>query len=332
MLGTVSLEMGNLQPGEVVMGIQALKVTYPAIYQLDKALLDRYEVHAVEFMTRLPVDQQDRTVAENKNTQLNAWPITSSVSGAIEPAVEVSNPVVSPPYIPPMQTTTPIPVVEEQPKYTATASQVHSTTPQPIPSPSPNNNKSALIIGSAIIAGSVVFSTLLMSQNSKRESPMNVTLPGVFSPNSSIPNTSVSKDSGNLNRISQDEALQVVKEWLSAKGSLFAPPYNQQLGESLTVGKALADNIRGPSTDGEAESSLEWLRNRRKYWKYGAQRIDSVKNFVSDDQKAVITVSVYEQRTLYGGSGNLERSTDKNTSTSYSLERSGGRLKISDFK
>jgi hypothetical protein len=52
--------------------------------------------------------------------------------------------------------------------------------------------------------------------------------------------TGVVSDVGkSVNRISQDEVIGVVNEWLAAKNSIFAPPYNQQLGESLTVGKAL---------------------------------------------------------------------------------------------
>jgi ribulose bisphosphate carboxylase small subunit len=75
MLGTVAQEMGNLSPGEVLAGIQQLKSNYPAIYQCDAVALDRKESSVVEFMARLPMDQQDQAVANAKNVQLNARPI-----------------------------------------------------------------------------------------------------------------------------------------------------------------------------------------------------------------------------------------------------------------
>jgi hypothetical protein len=75
MLGTVSQEMGNMSPTEVLAGIKYLKSNYPAIYQCDAVALDRKESSIVELMTRLPMDQQDRAVAEAKNVQLEARPI-----------------------------------------------------------------------------------------------------------------------------------------------------------------------------------------------------------------------------------------------------------------
>jgi ARC6-like, IMS domain len=332
MLGTVAQEMGNLSPGEVLAGIQKLKSNYPAIYQCDAVALDRMESNAVEFMTRLPMDQQDRAVAEAKNTQLNARPIDLA-------PIEI--PVVAPqPFIPPPQQveSIPIPVTEA---YTPQSTQTY--TPQPaqtyIPQqtqlPAQNNsNKSAVIIGGGMIAAAILFSTILLSQQPKPSvDTSNANAPATETRPADGRTTGVVSDAGkSVNRISQDEAVGVVKEWLAAKNTLFGPPYNQQLGDSLTVGKARADNVRGPSSDGEAESSLEWLRNHGKSWKYGSQRIDAVKNFVSDEQQAVVTVSVYEQRALYNNGGGIERSIDKTTSTTYTLRRSDGRLKIADFK
>lgn len=193
-----------------------------------------------------------------------------------------------------------------------------------IQTPSENSNKNALMVGSLMISGSILFGFLLLAQRFQQEMSPNSFVP---EPKSSLPVNNPSQ-----NTISQDQTIQVVQEWLSAKNSMFGPPYNQQLGESLTTGKALSDNIRGPSSDGDAESSLEWLKNRGKYWKYGTQKIESVKNFVSDDQNANITISVYEQRSLYASDGSLEKNISKANTTVYTLIRSGGRLKIADFK
>jgi hypothetical protein len=330
MLGTVSQEMGNMSPTEVLAGIKYLKSNYPAIYQCDAVALDRKESSIVELMTRLPMDQQDRAVAEAKNVQLEARPIELA-------PVEI--PVVAPqPFIPPPQPLEPAPIPVTQ---AHTPQSTQNYTPQPAQTYIPqqtqlpvqnNSNKGALIIGGGMIAGAILFSTILLSQQLKPSGDTNSANAPLNQPSKNPPTGVVSDAGKSVNRISQDEAVGVVKEWLAAKNTLFGPPYNQQLGESLTVGKAKADNVRGPSTDGEAESSLEWLRNHGKSWKYGSQRIDAVKNFVSDEQQAVVTVAVYEQRALYNNGGGIERSIDKTTSTTYTLRRSDGRLKIADFK
>jgi hypothetical protein len=100
MLGTVAQEMGNMSPNEVLADIKHLKSNYPAIYQCDAVALDRMESNAVEFMSRLPMDQQDRAVAEAKNIQLNARPIQPEARENLvpEPFIQSSKfqPIASP--------------------------------------------------------------------------------------------------------------------------------------------------------------------------------------------------------------------------------------------
>ncbi len=397
MLGTVSQEMGNMSPIEVLAGIQHLKSNYPVIYQCDAVALDRKESSIVEFMARLPIDQQDQAVVKAKNVQLNAR--------LIQPEARENPVVATEPFIQPSQSQPVESPISKKQSYAVQESKLpraHSSESDinkldfeatytklqtkisegsiSIPlknlwigilllfclisgvtlgilnSFSSRSTQSYVdqvkvnqeddkrkIIQDGIIASqhipsptssSVVLQSkpVVTSRSSIPASSENVyNAPQHQSSNGSI--TGVISDVGkSVNQISQDEAIEVVNEWLAAKNSIFAPPYDQQLGESLTVGKALKDNVRGPSTDGEAESSLEWLRNRGKSWRYGSQRIDAVKNFVSDDQQAVIVVSVYEQRALYNSGGGIERSIDKTTSTTYTLRHDGGSLKIADFK
>jgi hypothetical protein len=338
MLGVMSQEMGKVPLATAVQDIQHLKTYYPAVYDLDRPFFDRAEANALELMTRLTVDRQDKTVAEAKGVPLQPLPISDPV-----------------PQTPP----TPQPALEvpRESEPVPDASQIYNSsapTATAIPgasqSPNQGNNKAILIIAGGAITGAIIFSAFILPQQLKQSTlttvPSSNPAPRTFSSNISTPiivssgtlntpsasNNSSSTGVSSSNRISQNEALGVIQQWLQAKNNLFGPPYNQQLGMSLTTGKALSDNIRGPSTSGDAESSLEWLRNRGKYWKYGIQRIESVKNFVSDDRKAVITVNVYEQRMLYGQGGRIEKNTSQSSLTSYSLERSEGRLKISDFK
>jgi ARC6-like, IMS domain len=395
MLGTVSQEMGNMSPTEVLAGIKYLKSNYPAIYQCDAVALDRKESSIVEFMARLPIDQQDQAVAKAQNVQLNARPIQPE---ARENPVVATEPFLQPSQSYPLESHTSkkqayvsqqskLPRAHSseiyknkfdfEPTYTRLQTKISEGS---ISIPLKNLWIGVLLLF-CLITGvtlgvlnsfssrstqsyvdqvkvnqeddKIIQNGIIASQPTPSPTSSSVVLQSkpVVTSRSSIPvdsgsiynapqnqpsngsTTGVVSDAGkSVNQISQDEAIGVVNEWLAAKNSIFAPPYNQQLGESLTVGKALKDNVRGPSTDGEAESSLEWLRNRGKSWRYGSQRIDAVKNFVSDDQQAVIVVSVYEQRALYNSGGGIERSINKTTSTTYTLHRDGGSLKIADFK
>jgi hypothetical protein len=158
MLGTVSQEMGNMSPTEVLAGIKYLKSNYPAIYQCDAVALDRKESSIVELMTRLPMDQQDRAVAEAKNVQLEARPIDpvkSAVVNTVLPQITTES----------LQETAPI--------YDSMQNQVssfHSTqSPTQINSPNQSGSKNALIIGGGIVAGAMIFSMAFLSSKNSQQ-------------------------------------------------------------------------------------------------------------------------------------------------------------------
>jgi hypothetical protein len=158
MLGTVSQEMGNMSPTEVLAGIKYLKSNYPAIYQCDAVALDRKESSIVELMTRLPMDQQDRAVAEAKNVQLEARPIEPVKSALVN--------TVSP------QITTEA-LQETAPIYDSVQNQVssfHSTqSPTQINSPNQSGSKNALIIGGGIVAGAMILSMAFLSSKNSQQ-------------------------------------------------------------------------------------------------------------------------------------------------------------------
>ncbi len=307
MLGTVSQEMGELLPGEVVMGIQSLKVDYPAIYQLDRASFDRYESHAVEFMTRLPGDQQERKVSDGKNISLKPRPI--------DPA-PLEIPVVAPqPFIPAPQPVEPVPIPITK---AAIPTSAETYIPQQTQLPPQNNNKGAVIIGGGMIAGAIIFSTMLISfQNSK----------------TTIPTTNSPVQSSTTATISQDEAKKIIERWMQAKQRMFAPPYDQEIGSQLTTGKAYKDKVRGPSTDGTPYSSLEWLRQYGFRYQYGVQNIESVTRFESGGDRASIEVQILEDARLYNKDGVIQpkRSGIERKTVRFMLKKDSEVFKISDY-
>ena len=161
MIGTVSQAMGGLVPGDVVGAIQYLKTQYPAIYHLNEPFFDRYEAHAIGFMTRLPVEQQNKTVEQSRDTQLNPIPINTD---------RLPNPPLSHPVAP---RNIPISLPDEIDRYEPTMSKVfYDSVPAPTPTSVPqkqnNSNKGAFIIGGGIVLAALIFKMLPAQQNTQQ--------------------------------------------------------------------------------------------------------------------------------------------------------------------
>ncbi|WP_204103115.1 MULTISPECIES: ARC6/PARC6 family protein [Spirulina sp. CCY15215] len=130
--------------------------------------------------------------------------------------------------------------------------------------------------------------------------------------------------------LSKNDAIQLVVNWQKAKQSIFAYPYDSQLGSQLLTGKAYRDNINKPGD----ESSREWLQNNGAYYTYQAQEINSVESFNNSGNQAFLEVVATEQRTLCNKG---RPSSDNNTSLDkrrvrYDLQNENGSWKIADYK
>jgi ARC6-like, IMS domain len=331
MLGTVAEAMGNLQPGAVVKSIQYIKTEYPSIYQLEQGIFDRYEAHAVGFMTRLPVKQQNKTVAEGKDTQLNPIPIV------VEPP-PVSPP--PPPVVPPI-----LPSIPAEPRYEPAISQVYqpttNTTLKPDPAPNQNSNKGAFIIGGAMISGAIIFSALLLSsQNHQTSSNSSSSIDSSPSNNGVAQSPKATEQSPIVtasppvqDQISQDEANNLIERWQQAKRTMFAPPYDQQLGAQLATGLTYSDKVHGPSSDGTPYSSLEWLREYGYYYKYDVQNIEKITRFESNGDVATVEVQMLEDARLYDKKGvvQADRSGIERKIVRFMLKKENGTWKISNY-
>lgn len=127
-------------------------------------------------------------------------------------------------------------------------------------------------------------------------------------------------------QITQKEALDVITRWQEVKEEIFGPHYNRQLADEITTGEAYKNNIG-------SNSSLQWLIENNAYYRYGVQKIDSVEKFVVNQDQATIELVITEDRRFYKD-GKLI--TGENTAfdtrlVRYSLQRSNGQLKISDY-
>ena len=143
--------------------------------------------------------------------------------------------------------------------------------------------------------------------------------------------------------ISQTAAVELLKNWITAKREIFAPPYRTDIGEQLLTGKAYRDNIKKTDdpdlclADGGKEeeclSSVDWLQRNNAYYNYGVQSLDAVKNFKASGDQATIEVEITEERTLIkDGKADPTNTSFDTLLVRYSLEFTNGQVKIADYK
>lgn len=99
-------------------------------------------------------------------------------------------------------------------------------------------------------------------------------------------------DSSSTATLSQQDAVNLIKKWLQAKRTMFAPPYDRQIAQKITTGEQYQ------KTAGY-NGSIDYLQKKNSQYKYGQQTIDNVEKFVINGNQASIQVSVTEQQTLY---------------------------------
>jgi hypothetical protein len=105
------------------------------------------------------------------------------------------------------------------------------------------------------------------------------------------PNNTQNSSTSNTNTsgLTQQQASQVIQNWLDAKKRLFAPPYEKQLAADFTIGE------RYIKTTG----AVEWLRKNKGYYDYKIAKVDSSNNFSVSSDRAQIDVSISEDLVLY---------------------------------
>jgi hypothetical protein len=143
MLGVVATAMNTLVPTQAIQGIQDLRHRYPLLYQLDPLSFDRAESSAVEFISRLPAHQQTQTIADSKGIDLQP----RSLAPLVPPVAKVTAPQL-PPALPLAASKAP--------------SNINPINIPPDYPPANANNKGALLIGSGIIAGAIIFSAAIL--------------------------------------------------------------------------------------------------------------------------------------------------------------------------
>jgi hypothetical protein len=175
----------------------------------------------------------------------------------------------------------------------------------------------------AALKGATTFN-LAMSlgglQAASNPSPVNPT-----SSPTSVPEPSVSSSSSSSG-LSQNQAAQLVGNWLGSKSKIFAPPFNRQLVNQYTTGPLYRD-ITKPN------GSINWLEKNNSRYDYKDARVTEVISFSDSGSQPSLTVRVYEDRTLYGSNGiDYNRSGSSTRKYTYFFTQENGNWKIYDYK
>jgi serine/threonine protein kinase len=138
-------------------------------------------------------------------------------------------------------------------------------------------------------------------------------------------------------QITKEIASSTVQQWLAAKRTMFAPPYDRAIGTKLLAEKAYQDNVdksNAPncnrSDPDSCLSSMDWLRTNNAQYTYGVQKLDAISDFQANGDRATIFATTTEYRTLHQGSKSTSSGgTDR---VRYDLKYENGNVKITDYK
>ncbi len=104
-------------------------------------------------------------------------------------------------------------------------------------------------------------------------------------------------DSGNINQLNQDQAVNVISEYLEAKSQIFGQNFDLSLARKLTTGKKYENIIL----------STNWLRGVNSYYTYQTSQVQKVLFFDNSTKEPYLKVRIYEVFTRYKSSGKTER-------------------------
>jgi serine/threonine-protein kinase len=193
--------------------------------------------------------------------------------------------------------------------------------------PVSNDWKIAVITGSAIGIFMMLGLVVVSSQNRPpNPPPLPQSTAQQQSPPTSKSQPNEPSNSQITQSLSQQEAVDLIERWLQAKERIFAPPFDRDLAAELTTDVLYSDIIK-------PGGSIDWLRNSNAFYRFGVKKVDSVKQFVSDGDRATLVATVIEDRTLYVNGKIDKTQTDFTTkSVRYTFKKEDERWKIADYK
>jgi len=132
-----------------------------------------------------------------------------------------------------------------------------------------------------------------------------------------------------LGKFSQDDAVELVKNWYNAKPRIFGRNYQTSEVEQYTTGILKHETLE-KCNDGVCGGSVGWLKKYGCYYTYDSSEIKRVVDFNSSESDPTLTINVRETLQLHGssvyGCGKPRQTYQKNVR--YSFKKEGNQWKI----
>lgn len=139
-------------------------------------------------------------------------------------------------------------------------------------------------------------------------------------------NSPPSNTNSNSSGLTQEQAIQLIANWLNSKSQIFSPPFDRQLVANYTTGPLYTD-ITKPG------GSIDWLKNNSSRYDYRNSRVTQVLSFDNSASQPAMKVEIYEERTLYGPRGiDSNQSGSSTRNYMYFFVSENGSWKIYDYR
>jgi hypothetical protein len=96
----------------------------------------------------------------------------------------------------------------------------------------------------------------------------------------------------NTQDFSQDEAVKLVNEWLSAKSKILAPPYDRNLAKQITTGVLYQDLV-------QPNGKIDLLQNKGESYSYKVSKVTKFISFTNNEKKQPILMVEVTEHLIY---------------------------------
>jgi hypothetical protein len=308
---------------------------------LDSAVYDEYTIFPRGFdpdtagaitakakLEDLMLEKRATTVATSPTEQLESQPIPQNpqqtpASDTIHPKTSTNHSIFQPTFTTAFWTEA-IGLWTAEPTTAISETAIASSETQSVKkSVKPWLISLCLGIGIPIIGLLVILkphSEPLAIQSLKPEAEVPATSSSGFS--SSPTRTEIAVSEKNITqKLSKQEAISLLANWLEAKKQIFGSSYNAQLVNQFTTGQAYEEIM-------SADGSLPWLKQNNGYYRYGKQNVTPLSFFEGDVQQAKIEARISEDL-LYYENDSLQKTWTNNQSYRFILALEDGQWKIS---
>lgn len=135
------------------------------------------------------------------------------------------------------------------------------------------------------------------------------------------------------NQLSQEDAVEIVKGWYSAKSDIFGSNYQTHKLQQYATGKLYYETLE-KCNDGICGGSVGWLKQYNCYYSYEFSDIKQIISFSSSSSEASLTVNIREKLQLHGprSAGCGKSPQTYQTNILYWFKKDNGQWKLSEYK